>query len=177
MCLYEGTKIIEWMEIEHQAQTWFKPRRVVLIRTAEASDFEEPYLSEEFLLGYQSLVTNIEDAGDEIWQFYNHRACMENHIKESKTGFGSDQVSEDALYANTADLRLKMMDYNVYLLFTQEICQSAYSKFTISRFRRVFFNIPAVLTTHARRWKLKLDNTFSRFSIWMKMLQKVHQLE
>ncbi|MFD1066127.1 transposase, partial [Oceanobacillus locisalsi] len=129
-----------------------------------------------FLWEYQALVTNMEDAGDEIWRFYNHRACMENYIKESKTGFGSDQVSGDAFYANAADLWLKMMAYNVYLLFTQEICPSAYSKFTISRFRRVFFDIPGVLTTHARRWKLKLANTFSRFSIWMKMLQKVHQL-
>lgn len=47
--VYEGAKIIEWIEIEHQAQTWSKSRRVVLIRMAEASEFEEPYLSEEFI--------------------------------------------------------------------------------------------------------------------------------
>lgn len=78
--VYEGTKIIEWTGIEHQAQTWSKPRRVILIRMAEASDFEEPYLSEEFLWEYQALVTNMKDSGDEVWRFYNHRASMENYI-------------------------------------------------------------------------------------------------
>src|SRR5690625_2439338 len=56
---------------------------------AEASEFEEPYLSEEFIWEYQALVTNMKDAGEEIWRFYNHRACMENYIKESKNGEGS----------------------------------------------------------------------------------------
>jgi hypothetical protein len=58
--VYEGTKIIEWTEITHKAQTWSKERRVVLIRMAEATDFDEPYLSEEFLWEYQAIVTNME---------------------------------------------------------------------------------------------------------------------
>ena len=52
--VYEGIKIIEWTEVKHQAQTWSKSRRVILIRTAEASDFGEPYLSEEFIWEYPS---------------------------------------------------------------------------------------------------------------------------
>jgi len=49
---------------------------------AEASELEESYLSEEFIWEYQTLVTNMKDSGDEIWRFYNHRACMENYIKK-----------------------------------------------------------------------------------------------
>ncbi|WP_442961196.1 transposase [Pseudogracilibacillus sp. SO30301A] len=94
---------MEWTEIELQAQTWSKPRCIILIRTAESSDFEEPYLSEEFLWEYQALVTNMKDSRDVIWRFYNHRASMENYIKESKNGFGADQVSGDDFYANFAD--------------------------------------------------------------------------
>lgn len=73
--VYEGTKIIEWTEIEYQAQTWSMTSRIILIRMAEASDFEEPYLSEDFL-----------------WEY---RASMKNYIKEIKNGFASDQVSGD----------------------------------------------------------------------------------
>src|SRR5690625_3071203 len=175
--VYEGTKIIEWTEIHHQAQTWSKPRRVVLIRTAEASDFEEPYISEEFIWEYQALVTNMNDSGDVIWQFYNHRASMENHIKESKSGFGSDQVSGYGFHSNYADLWLKMMAYNIYVLFRFEICQSSYSAYTIARFRRLYFEIPAKLSTHARQWKLRLSSTFEKFPEWLKMLKHVHQLE
>ena len=175
--VYEGTKIIEWTEIEHRAQTWSKPRRIVLIRTAEASDFEEPYLSEEFIWKYQALVTNMDDAGDEIWRFYNHRASMENYIKESKNGFGSDQISNDDFYANYADLWLKMLAYNIYILFGIEICDAKHTAFTIARFRRQFLMIPARLVTHARQWKLKLSDTFNHFSEWLKMLKRVHQLE
>lgn len=175
--VYEGTKIIEWTEIEHQAQTWSKPRRVVLIRMAEASDFEEPYLSEEFIWEYQAIVTSMKDSGDEIWRFYNHRACMENYIKESKNGFGSDQVSGNDFYANFADLWLKMIAYNLHILFCKEVCPPAYSTYTVARFRRLFWEIPAILVTHARKWKLKISNTFTRYSCWLKLLQCVHQLE
>src|SRR5699024_1889108 len=146
--VYEGTKIIEWTEIDHKAQTWSKSRRVVLIRMAEASEIEELFLSEEFIWQYQTLVTNMDDSGDEIWRFYNGRASMENCIKESKNGFGSDQVSG-----------------------------FAHSAYTIARFRRTFFEIPAKLVTHARQWKLKLNDTFTKFPEWLKMLKRVHQLE
>ena len=175
--VYEGTKIIEWTEINHQAQTWSKSRRVVLIRMAEAADFDEPYLSEEFLWEYQAIVTNMKDSGDEIWRFYNHRACMENYIKESKNGFGSDQVSGEEFFANFADLWLKMIAYNIHILFCKEVCSSTISTYTVSRFRRTFWEIPAVLVTHARQWKLKISNTFTRFDSWMKMLKKIQQLE
>src|SRR5690625_2352545 len=175
--VYEGTKIIEWTEIKHQTQAWSKPRRIVLIRMAEASEFDEPFLSEEFIWEYQALVTNMKDAGDEIWRFYNHRACMENYIKESKNGFGSDQVSGDDFYANLADLWLKMMAYNIHILFGEEICDATYSAYTIERFRRSFLAIPAKLVTHARQWKLKLSDTFTKFPEWLKMLKRVHQLE
>src|SRR5690625_188194 len=175
--VYEGTKIIEWTETQHQAQSWSKSRRVILIRTAEASDFDEPYLSEEFIWEYQMLVTNMDDDGDAIWRFYNHRASMENHIKESKNGFGSDQISNNGFYANYADLWLKMLAYNIYILFGLEICQSTHRRYTIARFRRKFLMIPARLITHARQTKLKLSNTFNHFSEWLNMLKRVHQLE
>lgn len=163
----EGTKIIEWTEIEHQAQSWSKSRRIVLIRMAEASDFDEPYLSEELIWEYQTLVTNMGDAGDEIWRFYNHRASMENYIKESKSGFGSDQISNDSFSANYADLWIKMIAYNIYILFGIEICDSTHKAYTIARFRRKFLETPAKLVTHARQWKLKLSNTFNHFSEWI----------
>ena len=116
----------------------------------------------------------MDDAGDEIWRFYNHRASMENYIKESKNGFSSDQISNDDFYA---DLWLKMLAYNIYILFGIEICNAKHETFTIARFRRKFFMIPARLVTHARQWKLKLSNTFNHFSEWMNMLKRVHQLE
>src|SRR5690625_7609515 len=117
----KGLKLSKWKEVEHQVQTWSKSRRVILIRTAEASDFGEPYLREEFIWEYQALVTNMDDAGDEIWRFYNHRASMENYIKESKNGIGSDQISNNDFYSNEAELWLKMFDYNIYIFIIVEI--------------------------------------------------------
>ncbi|WP_442961175.1 hypothetical protein [Pseudogracilibacillus sp. SO30301A] len=51
---------------------------------------------------------------------------MENYIKESKNGFGSDQVSGEDFYANFADLWLKMIAYNIHILFCKEVCPPAY---------------------------------------------------
>src|SRR5690625_1529606 len=173
----KGLKLSKWKEVEHQVQTWSKLRRVILIRTAEASDFDEPYLSEDFIWEYQMLVTNMDDDGDEIWRFYNHRASMENYIKESKNGFGSDQISNNDFYANYADLWLKMLAYNIYILFGLEICHSTNKRYTIARFRRKFLTIPGRLVSHARQMKLKLSDTFNYFPEWIRMLKRVHQLE
>ena len=119
----------------------------------------------------------MKDSGDEIWRFYNYRACMENYIKEFKNGLGSDQVSGDVFYANFADLWLKMIAYNIHILFCKEICDSTHSAYTIARFIRIFLEIPAKLVTHARQWKLKLSDPFTKFPEWLKMLKRVHQLE
>ncbi|MEI3614396.1 hypothetical protein [Pseudogracilibacillus sp. SO30301A] len=89
---------------------------------------------------------------------------MENYIKESKNGFGSG----DNFYANFADLWLKMIAYNIHILFCKEVCPPAYSSYTIEKFRRVFWEVPAVLVTHARKWKLKLSSTFIRYPNWLK---------
>src|SRR5699024_12430756 len=88
-------------------------------------------------------------------------------FKESKNGFGSDQISNNGFYANYADLWLKMLAYNIYILFGLEICQSTHKRYTIARFRRKFLMIPARLVTHARRTNLKLSNTFNHFSEWL----------
>lgn len=118
----------------------------------------------------------MKDSGDEIWRFYNHRACMENYIKESKNGFASNHISGDDFYANFTDLWLKMMAYNIHILFCKEICDSPHSAYTIARFRETFLAVPAKLVTHAKQWKLKLSSTLTHFPKWLMMLKRVHQL-
>jgi len=59
---------------------------------------------------------------------------------ESKNGFGSNQISNDDFYANYTDLWLKILAYNIYILFRTEICHAKHKIFTITKFSRVFYD-------------------------------------
>jgi hypothetical protein len=62
----------------------------------------------------------------------------------------------DAFYPNAADALLKMIAYNVNQGFKQEIAPQEAKTYTVGRMRRVFWMIPALLVSHARKWTLRL---------------------
>lgn len=174
---YEGTHIIEYTEFEYQAKGWSIPRRIVAVRTKEVVDEEQIELFPDLGWEYEWIVTNLLWEGEDIWRFYNHRCGMENYIKEAKNGFALDAITNDGFYPNAADAMLKLIAYNVYQGFKKEIAPDEAKSYTVSRMRRVFWMIPAVLISHARQQTLKLWNGFSRQTQWMTMLLRSRQIE
>lgn len=174
---HEGTHIIEYTEFVYQATGWSIPRRIVAVRTKELVDDEQMVLFPEYGWEYEWIVTNLLWEGEDIWRFYNHRCGMENYIKEAKNGFSLDAITNDAFYPNAADAMLKIIAYNVYQGFKQEIAPQEVKTYTVSRMRRVFWMIPAVLVSHARQWTLRLWEGFAKQKLWITMLQRVRQIE
>ncbi len=164
-------------EEEGAANGWSIPRRIVTVRTKEVIDEEQMELCPEYGWAYEWIVTNLLWEGEDIWRFYNHRCGMENYIKEAKNGFALDAISNDGFYPNAADALLKLIAYNVYQGFTKEVTPQEAKTFTVSRMRRIFWMIPAVLVSHARQWTLKLWNGFAKQDLWISMLHRSRQIE
>ena len=116
---------------------------------------------------YEWLATNLLWDGEDIWQFYNHRCGMENYIKEAKSGFTLDAITNDGFYPNEADAMLKIIAYNVYQGFKQEVAPQEAKTYTVARMRRIFSMIPAILVSYARQWTLRLWEGFSKQALWM----------
>lgn len=174
---YDGTYLMEYTEFEYQAQGWSIPRRIIAIRKKEVLDEEEIELFPEYGWEYEWIVTNLLWEGEDIWRFYNHRCGMENYIKEAKNGFALDAITKENFYPNEADAMLKIIAYNVYQGFKQEVAPPEIKTYTVSRMRRIFWMIPAVLVSHARQWTLRLWKGFAKQSLWITMLQRVQQIE
>lgn len=174
---YEGTHIIEYTEFEYQATGWSIPRRIIAVRTKEVLEEEQMELFPELGWEYEWIVTNLLWEGQDIWRFYNHRCGMENYINEAKNGFALNAITNDEFYPNAADAMLKLIAYNVYQGFKKEIAPDEAKNYTVSRVRRVFWMIPAVLVSHARQWTLKLWKGFAKQKLWITMLLSSRQLE
>ena len=168
----EGEEIVEVSSTYYQATSWQRPRRVVLVRRREA-DPEQIALFEEALWRYDAMATTLNWDEEDIWHFYNQRCPAENYIKEQKHGFGIDAIPTDDYWPNYAALLLKVIAYNLYVSFLREVVPKAYRSYTVTRMRRMFWMIPAILVRHARRWILRLWRDFPRQKAFWEMRKRV----
>ena len=138
----------------YQATSWEKPRRVVIVRRLDIDP--EEVLCADWFWEYEGIVTTFDWSGEDIWHFYNHRGNAENHIKEAKSGFAFNQFSSQHFDANKALQGLKLLAYNLLLLYKQTVLQPGVRQWTAGRLRRRFLLLPGLLVRHARQWTIRL---------------------
>lgn len=115
---------------------------------------------EGVLYDYQVIITNSTLASEEVWRFYNKRACCENFIKEGIYGFGLDNVISHNYAGNYAYLELLMFAYNLMNFFKEEALNQEKIKNMIQGIRERFFLIPGKLVSSCGRLILKLERTW-----------------
>lgn len=115
---------------------------------------------EEVLYDYQVIVTNGLLVAEEVWRFYNQRACCENFIKEGIYGFGLDKVISHHYAGNYAYFELLMLGYNLMNFFKEGVLHQEKVKRMIQTIRERFFLIPARLIKTAGRWILKQERSW-----------------
>ncbi len=164
--------VVEVTSFNYQATTWNKRRRVVIVRTKDPND-DQLRLSDEYGWDYRVLITNLDWDCTDIWRFYNQRCTSENYIKEVKSGFGIGNYPTDDFYPNAADLLLKVISYNCFIAFKNDLCDEPLESLTVERMRRYFLRIPAVIRKHARRLLLKLDENFRFKDEYMNMRRRL----
>lgn len=110
-------------ELEYQAITWEKKRRIVAVRQKLRSK-KGDWLLETPAYAYRVMVTDLNLAPAEVWRLYNARCDSENRIAELKNDFGITGFCLDSFYATEAALRAAMLAYNLMSLFRQAILQA-----------------------------------------------------
>jgi hypothetical protein len=108
------------------------------------------------LFNYQVIATNSDAPGEEVWRFYNQRACCENFIKESIYGFGLDKSVSRNWAGAKLYFELVMLSYNLMNWFKEKVLGRKKKKEMAGTIRWKLFWIPAKLVTTSRRQRLKL---------------------
>ncbi len=115
---------------------------------------------ENVIYDYQVIVTNSDIPPEEVWRFYNKRACCENFIKEGIYSFGLDKVISHSYAGNYAYFELLMLAYNLINFFKEEVLKQKKIKNMAHTIRERLFLIPGRLISTHRRWILKLESTW-----------------
>lgn len=152
--------IIEVKSFNHQAKSWSKPRRIVMVRYRPVEDDSVQLKLSDLDWQTAAFVTNLDWNEEDIWHFYNQRCCQENYIKEMKYGFAIDQIPTSSFYSNYAALLLKGIAYNLVVAFRKEVTTKRFRTMTINRLRRELLLIPGIIIKHARQFILKLDREY-----------------
>lgn len=141
---------VQVASMQVQLSTWTKPRRVVAIRVRDALlDVPQQHIFAEMGWRTEFIVTDMEDAPEGIWAFYNRRCAAENVIKELKDGVEIDAVGTGDFGANDADLVLKLLSYNVTLGFRGYLPKKM-RNLGMRLLRLELLQIPGVVIRHAR---------------------------
>jgi len=114
----------------------------------------------EVLYDYQVIATSSPLIPEEVWRFYNQRACCENFIKEGIYGFGLDKVLSHHYAGNYAYFELLMLGYNLMNFFKEGVLNQDKVKRMMQTIRERLFLIPARLIRTAGRWVLKQERSW-----------------
>ncbi len=152
--------------------------RMVVIRKLVKED-EAPRKQLRLLGGewashdYQVMVTDGRLPGEEVWHFYNQRACCENFIKEGIYGLGLDKVISHCYGGNYTYFELLMLGYNLMNLFKEEVLNRKKVKPMMQTVRQMFFLVPGRLIRTGREWILKLEQSWYYRQEFEKALTRV----
>ena len=151
---------VEVGEFLYQGHKWKEARRMVVIREEVREGAEkkkQPKLFDLKGYSYQVIVTNIEKwSPEEVWRFYNQRACVENMIKEGMMGYGLDLAVSHYYGANVAHFFLVMLAYNLMNWFKEGVLGQKKVKRMAKWIQERFFYIPGKLIKSGRKEILNL---------------------
>jgi hypothetical protein len=166
---------VEVGEFFYQGHKWKKARRMVVIREEikeGAVKKKQPKLFDLKGYGYQVIVSNIEGwEPEEVWRFYNQRACVENMIKEGMMGYGLDVAVSHHYGANVAHFFLVMLAYNLMNWFKEGVLGQKKVKRMAKWIRERFFYLPGKLVKRGRKQILNLPLSWP----WREEYQKAEQ--
>lgn len=164
---------IEVCSFLYERRSWSRGRRVVVVRWQDEMNRAQTTLFDPLGYTYSVFVTNLDWDEEDIYRFYDKRADVENHIKESKYDFFMDHISTAHFYANAADLELKLLAKNQVVLFSKYVLKQDASRPFASTVRRKWLMIPAKLVKRGRQIVLKLSDRHSYCDLWIFYRQSI----
>jgi len=111
---------------------------------------------EDCRYNYQVIATDIPGPEEDVWRFYNQRACCENFIKEGVYSFGLDKSVCRTWAGARVYFELVILAYNLMNWFKEKALGRKEHKEMASSVRWKLFWIPAKLVRTGRRVRLRL---------------------
>ncbi len=145
---------VEVSELRLPRQCWARARRVVLVRRRDPEN-PQGHLWDAAGYNYAAYVTDLDWAPADIVAFYDKRADMEKAIHELKEDFGIDRIASSQFGANAADLELKILAFNLLVLYQCQALGWAVRRRAQTLRRRVIAVAGQLIRT-AGQWVLKL---------------------
>lgn len=146
---------LEISETSYQAESWDRPRRIIMVRqeiekrpNAAGKQVRQLELFEDGndfgKYRYSCLVTNLRLPAKIVYDSYRGRADSENRIKELKYDFSIDDFVTDNFWATEACGSFIVMAYNFMSLFRHALINSEKKQF-LKTIRYELISIPAYL--------------------------------
>ena len=177
ICEHDNWQHVEsglWIsEIAFKHLDWEKPRRYVIVRQSikerkralgkQLSLFE----LETESYRYGVWVTNLTDQPLDVWRTIRQRSNDENTIKEFKEDLALSGFSMSQFYATEAAFLIRMLLYNLLLIFRTTFLSASERTQRISTLRFKYFIIPAHLGRDSSgKWlRLSVFSAKSRLKI------------
>lgn len=136
--------------------SWTKPRRFVIRRVKIDKETGQLTLPSCEFYRYEVVVTNMEASPQEVMDFYDKRATVENKIDEIKDGFAVEEASQHERVRNHAFMLIKAIAYNLMNWFRQAILPEHKSKCEIKTIRREIINVPGNILGAGRYHRIRL---------------------
>ncbi|RKY70589.1 MAG: hypothetical protein DRQ24_08980 [Candidatus Latescibacterota bacterium] len=115
-------------------------------------------LQPEYLETYRFYVTNIdyeELDTESCWPFYNQRATVEGHIKESKLGFNLDKLPSLNFHGNAFYVQLVCLAYNILNWFKRFLLPPEFHSKNIRWLTMNLLCLAALVVRKKLQWLIK----------------------
>jgi hypothetical protein len=138
---------------------WGKERRYIvvrqnIIRRKKAMGKTLPLFAHEIEIKdyrYSAWITNSNETAYDVWTLCKPRANDENTIKELKEDFALGGFSMKRFYAVEAAMVLRILVYNLFLLFRHEFLGKKEKRQYLKTLRYKYFVLPAQMGTERER--------------------------
>ncbi len=161
-CYYEET--------EYQANSWSKPRKVIIQSVRPAG---------ELFFTHSFFVTNLIDAftPEDIVRSYQKRGTMENYIKEAKDGFYLDRMSSHSFQSNEVRMSLSLLAYNLTNWLRTLCFPEEQKSMQIQTIRSKVIKVASKLVKSGRSLYFKLSSSFVYQRFFWNVLQRIQALK
>lgn len=161
-CYYE--------ESEYQANSWLKPRKVIIQSVRPAG---------ELFFTHSFFVTNLIDAFSplDVVNSYKKRGTMENYIKEAKNGFGLDKMNSHAFQVNQTKMMVSLLAYNLTNWLRTLCFPEGQQTMQIETIRTRIIKVASKLVKSGRSLYFKLSSSFVYQEFFWKVLRQIQRLK
>ncbi len=171
----EIAKGLSVSEFSFMHPLWGKERRYIvirqnIIRRKKAMGKTLPLFANEIDIKdyrFSAWITNSKEPPYDVWTMCKPRANDENTIKELKEDFALGGFSMKKFYAVEAAMVLRVLVYNLFLLFRHEFLGKKEKSQHLKTLRYKYFVLPAQMGSNGREAVLRISVQSRR--IWSKL--------